>query len=1227
MSFRAKKWSNRRSIVQDNLENEGRKVSLFELVRHADTECIVAVVVGLLLAAVAGVVGSSNMLVFRVLVNTFVGGLNPIVAYPCVMWFALLGSIMFVASFSQTCILGTASNRQLSKIRQNYFKAILKQDVTWFDTESTGAIVSKLFQYTSQIETGIGTKLGEFVQNITGFIAGIVIAFIVKWKLTLVACATLPLTMIALVMIEFAKKQYTSKELKAYSRALSVSSEILNDIRTVVAYGAEEKELRRYTKELDAAVSVGIQRNTAVGALVGSVGLSILCSAAVIFWYGVQLIRKEAYDLGSVFLVYINVILGTAFLGNALSCLSYLRKATDYAREIYETIKQTRKTEEEYRDVYLPVFTRNIIFRNVNFCYPTRPDKPILKNFNLCLERGKTVALVGPNGSGKSAVIHLLQRFYQPTEGQIKIDGVDIRDIDFRLLRADISCIQRETILFKGTIAENIRMGKLDATQEEVEEAAKLSNAHDFILKLPLAYGTLVDEDEGDLPVSLKQLIAIARAIIRKPKLLLVDEVTSALDTRSANIVQESLEKASLGRTTLLVTNRLTAVRTADLILVLDKGITRESGTHDELVAKSGLYVSMLRCQQQFDRLVEEDGESSGEVRDVKTKFLSISEGVSQSATEVTESSTTHIGRLLKLSRPDASYITLGCFASAVAGAVQPSFTLLFFEFFGIYPKIFVSPDETDRRTTLLCGMMVLLGFIRFFSMLAQGYFFGVSGERFTKRIRVLYFECILKQEIGWFDRPENHTGVLTTRLATDTSQLKVISGSQLSTIVEPVVFAITSVIISFVYSWRLTLMFFIFFPLIVVTGAFKFRSLTKRRKSHRCATMMELAQEAISKNRVVFALNLEEFFCHTFNQKVQNSRKAFLRECLLSSLVHAMTQSVAMFAFAAVFAFGYHLIKIKVLAGLSHFRIFAVMNMGAQSLGRTASIGPEAKKALKSARTIFATIDRKSQIPANEGHVPNEPFKGKVTFTHVNFQYPTRDELRVLKNFSYTVEPGQKVALVGQSGCGKSTLLQLVQRFYDPCGHGFNNGVFFDQWNLRDLAPSWIRKQIGVVSQEPSIFDLTLEENIAYGDDSQDVNVEKIIEVARLLHIHDFISSLPNGYQTMTSQLGSQLSNDLKLRIAVARALLRKPILLLLEEALFPLDTEINRVLQEAMAAVVGSVTLLIVPHRLKCLQNLDSIIVVEGGRIIEAGPPATLMAAKGAFYSLHYMEQISDR
>ncbi|KAF5398721.1 Multidrug resistance protein 2 [Paragonimus heterotremus] len=581
------------------------------------------------------------------------------------------------------------------------------------------------------------------------------------------------------------------------------------------------------------------------------------------------------------------------------------------------------------------------------------------------------------------------------------------------------------------------------------------------------------------------------------------------------------------------------------------------------------------------------------------------------------------IGRLLKINRPELKYIVLGCICAIIAGAVQPSFAILYSEVYSIFPLILSNPSEADRKTSLICGMMALLGFIRFLSMLAQGYFFGVSGERLTKRIRALYFECILRQEIGWFDRPENQAGALTANLATQASRLKLISGSQLGTIMEAVVLAVASLVIGFVFSWQLTLLFLAFFPLIVISGMFQVRSMAGGGKMEEDMTMMRVAQEAINNDRTVFTLTLEEHFYQKFLKVMRDDRKAVIRECLMFGLVYALTQSVTFFAFAAVFALGIHLIDMRVIGYLALFRVFSVMNMGAQSLGRTASFGPEAKRASKSARTIFATIDRQSQIPADEGEMPQKPFQGRVTFSHVYFRYPTRKELRILKNFSHTVEPGQTVALVGQSGCGKSTLLQLVQRFYDPSDHGPDSGVFFDQWNLRDLAPSWIRKQIGIVSQEPNLFDMTFEENIAYGDNSRDVSMEEITEAARQANIHDFISTLPDGYQTMAGQRGSQLSGGQKQRIAIARALLRKPALLLLDEATSALDNESERVVQQALDAAMGSRTSLVVAHRLSTVQEADLIVVLESGRKIETGPPAALMAAKGAFYALHNAEQ----
>ncbi|CAH8491208.1 unnamed protein product [Dicrocoelium dendriticum] len=527
-----------------------------------------------------------------------------------------------------------------------------------------------------------------------------------------------------------------------------------------------------------------------------------------------------------------------------------------------------------------------------------------------------------------------------------------------------------------------------------------------------------------------------------------------------------------------------------------------------------------------------------------------------------------------------------------------------------------------SQRTSLICGLMAILGFIRFFSKIGQGYLFGVSGERLTRRLRSQYFEAILRQEIGWFDRSENQAGALTAKLATEASQLKNVSGSQLGSIMEAIVLLITTIIIAFVNSWQLSLLFLGLFPFLIISGMVQVRSMSGSQATE-VSDVMRVAQEAISNDRTVCTLNLEVHFYEKFHQSMKSNYKATVRQCLFFALVYSLTQSIGSLSFGAVFALGAYLIEKRVLSVLNVFRTFSVMEIGAHSLGPSAAFGPDAKKALASAKGILATIDRPSQIPHDKGIIPSTPFKGRVSFRHLYFSYPTRTEVRVLKNFSHTVDPGQTVALVGQSGCGKSTLLQLVQRFYDPSDHGPESGVFFDEWNLREVAPRWIRHQIGIVSQEPNLFDLTLAENIAYGDNTREVPMEEIIDAARQANIHDFICTLPEGYQTMAGQRGTQLSGGQKQRIAIARALLRKPALLLLDEATSALDNESERIVQAALDSVIGSRTSLVVAHRLTTVQDADLIVVLESGRKIETGPPAALMASKGAFYALHNAER----
>ncbi|TPP56112.1 ATP binding cassette subfamily B MDR:TAP, partial [Fasciola gigantica] len=1221
-----------------------------------DTTCLVF---GIILFAAVGLSLPLNTYFFRDEINKF---LSPTFtesgAQTIVIQFSCLGAAVFVVAFVASALLDISSKRQLHRIRLKYFKAVLRQDIPWFDERSSGELIGKLSDCIDTIELGIGKKIGEFFQNITGFLAGIIIAFYVGWKLTLVACCTLPVVAAVFIAFAFVMKIFTKKEILAYARAGSISGEVFTAVRTIVAFGGEKKELDRYTQELSKAEKVGIQKSLAVGGVDGCIGLSIYSAAALIFWYGFRLIDTEGYDAGAVVLIFINILLGSIFLGNALPSMQYFLSAKTAAQNIYGTIERVPPIDKDGEGVILHNFHGNIQFQNVSFVYPTRPEVKILENFNLTLKSGQTVALVGPSGSGKSTIVHMLQRYYDAAAGNILIEGTDIRELNLKAYRAQIGCVQQEPILFEGTIADNIRMGKLDATEEEIEEAAKKANAHEFISKLPEGYNTLVAERGGGMSGGQKQRIAIARALVRKPKLLLLDEATSALDTRSEREVQEALERASEGRTVVVVAHRLTTVRNADLIMVLEKGYIRESGTHDQLVALNGLYAAMLKNQKKSE--TEDKDDEKDDYEDVlkttayqKKKSLTrdddtvgpdgvwrigdeedlLSETIASELSfgqrlsiisqrmkdRCTKMRSSPVFRVLQLNRPETGFIVGGCIACVIAGAATPSFSVLYSEVYNIFV---LTGSEKQNRINFVCGMMALVGLIRFVSAFLQGYFFGVSGERLTRRVRSKYFEAILRQEIGWFDRPENQPGSLTASLAGEASKLRLISGSQIGIILEAIVTIVASWVIAFVYSWQLTLLFLAFYPFVVLTGMAQARQMSEKIGKENTETM-RIAQEAFANSRTVTTLGLEGFFYEKFTSSLTSNFERAIKTCLLNALMFAVTQSVVTFAFAAVFALGAHLVVQRTLDAPAVFRVFAVMNMSAQSLGRLASVAPDAKKAKHSCQLIFAILDRIPLIRTNEGLVPNVEFTGKVTFKNVYFRYPTRREARILKNFSHTVEPNQTVALVGQSGCGKSTLLQLVQRFYDPSDHGEDSGVYFDEWNLRDLAPSWIRKQIGIVSQEPNLLDMTLRENIAYGDNTREVSMDEIIEAARQANAHDFISALPDSYETMAGQTGSQLSGGQKQRIAIARALVRKPKLLLLDEATSALDNESERIVQEALDAATGSRTSLVVAHRLTTVEKSHQIVVLDSGRKIEYGPPDALMKAKGAFYALHNTNQ----
>ncbi|VDO01804.1 unnamed protein product [Rodentolepis nana] len=554
--------------------------------------------------------------------------------------------------------------------------------------------------------------------------------------------------------------------------------------------------------------------------------------------------------------------------------------------------------------------------------------------------------------------------------------------------------------------------------------------------------------------------------------------------------------------------------------------------------------------------------------------------------------------------------------------------------------------DSTVRseRTTVVSAAYGGLAVLRLAFFTINGYAFGVAGGKLTTRCRQLLFETFLKQEVGWFDKAENQPGALTGRLAADVPTLQNLTGRRLASLLETFVLIVTSVLIAFIYSWQIALLSLAYFPVLVLAGMFEMQSWSAEvtRKGVKGAA---LAQEVFSASKTVSALQAEDHFNKKYDSQALLSEKKILKGVARYALVNGIANSLMSFEFSGVFYLGGYLLEKGDINLLQLLRSYSAISFAASNLGYAASFAPDAKKASVASKAIFEVLHRHPHLAPDEGDFPDldkHALSGKIAFKSLKFRYPTRKQVPVLKvnshfvhgGFTFTVPAGKSVALVGQSGCGKSTVLQLIQRFYDPSNshNAMDEGIFLDSRNIRDVAPNWIRRQFGVVSQEPNLLDLTIRENIAYGlnylqeeDNASEISMERIIEAARLANAHNFISELPEGYETRVGPRGSRLSGGQKQRIAIARALVRKPRLLLLDEATAALDAESERIVQaaleEAMKKSEGGArrTCLVVAHRLSTVENCDLVVVLDKGRAVEWGSPAALLEAKGAYYALH--------
>ncbi|GMP28913.1 hypothetical protein CsSME_00004257 [Camellia sinensis var. sinensis] len=1140
------------------------------------------------------------------------------------LYFVYLGLIVCVSSYAEIACWMYSGERQVGTLRKKYLEAVLKQDVGFFDTDArTGDIVFSVSTDTLLVQDAISEKVGNFIHYLSTFLAGLVVGFVSAWRLALLSVAVIPGIAFAGGLYAYTLTGLTSKSRESYANAGVIAEQAIAQVRTVYSYVGESKALNSYSDAIQHTLMLGYKAGMAKGLGLGCTYGIACMSWALVFWYAGVFIRNGQTDGGKAFTAIFSAIVGGMSLGQSFSNLGAFSKGKAAGYKLMEIIKQKPTIIQDPLDgTCLAEVNGNIEFKDVTFSYPSRPDVIIFRDFSIFFPAGKTVAVVGGSGSGKSTVVSLMERFYDPNQGQILLDNVDIKTLQLRWLRDQIGLVNQEPALFATTILENIFYGKPDATMAEVEAAASAANAHSFVTLLPNAYNTQVGERGVQLSGGQKQRIAIARAMLKNPKILLLDEATSALDAGSESIVQEALDRLMVGRTTVVVAHRLSTIRNVDSIAVIQQGQVVETGTHEELIAKTGAYASLIRFQEMVGNrdLANPSTRRSRSSRlshSLSTKSLSLRSGslrnlsysystgadgriemVSNAETERKNPAPDgYFCRLLKLNAPEWPYSIMGAVGSILSGFIGPTFAIVMSNMIEVF--YYSNPASMERKTKEYVFIYIGAGLYAVVAYLIQHYFFSIMGENLTTRVRRMMLAVILRNEVGWFDEEEHNSSLVAARLATDAADVKSAIAERISVILQNMTSLLTSFIVAFVVEWRVSLLILATFPLLVLANFAQQLSLKgfagDTAKAHAKTSM--IAGEGVSNIRTVAAFNAQEKVLSLFCYELRVPQLRSLRRSLTAALI---------------LWYGANLVR----KGMSTFskviKVFVVLVITANSVAETVSLAPEIIRGGEAVGSVFSILDRSTKIdPDDPDAEPVESIRGEIELRHVDFAYPARPDVIVFKDFNLRIRAGQSQALVGASGSGKSSVIALIERFYDPLA----GKVMIDGKDIRRLNLKSLRLKIGLVQQEPALFAASIFDNIAYGKEG--ATEAEVIEAARAAHVHSFVSGLPDGYKTPVGERGVQLSGGQKQRIAIARAVLKDPAILLLDEATSALDAESECELQEALERLMRGRTTVLVAHRLSTIRGVDSIGVVQDGRIVEQGSHVELISRPEGAYS----------
>ncbi|MFF3790740.1 ABC transporter ATP-binding protein [Streptomyces sp. NPDC001981] len=1224
-------------------------------------------------AVVAAVATATLPLVLRHVVDGVAAGTTASLV-PWTVLLAAIGAVRFGASFTRRYRSGRLSLGVQYDLRNDAFAALLRLGGAQQDELRTGQVVSRSISDITLIQT-----LLQFLPNLTGnalmFLFSLVFMALLSPLLTVVALVVGPLLWLIALR---SRRDLFPANWHAQQEAAEVASTVeatVTGVRVVKGFGQERRELEgleQRARKLFASrlrvVGFTSRYNPALQAVPALGQVAVLALGGWMALHG-------RISLGT-FLAF------TTYLGSFVTpvrqvatLLTVWQQARAGAERVLEVVDEAPVITDAPHARELPDEPPALSWQNVTFGYGD--DAPLLRDFSLDIRPGETLALIGPAGSGKSTAAALLPRFYDVPAGSVRVGGSDVRELALASLRSRIGFVFEESLLLSDTVRANIAYGIPDATDEQVRAAARIARADEFIERLPQGYDTVVGEQGLTLSGGQRQRMALARALIGDPAVLVLDDATSAIDARVESQIHHRLREDTRRRTTLIVAHRRSTLELADRIAVLDDGRIVDTGTLDELRSRSGLFRNLLStaeataeaAAENTEGATAEDGaELAADVPepagDTLTPHLwhrpddSPSDQLEGTAVRAAQAlaeaaATSGPGRggpgggVLGSAPPSAELIAglarlpLPAADPQVptgqAVAADPAFhlgTLLRpFRLPLLLGLVLVAMDALAQITVPVlvrqgvdhgvahhAGGVLLAAAAAAALVVAANWLIGVAqvrttgrtGERLLYTLRVKTFAQLQRLGLDYYERELG--GRIMTRMTTDVDALSNFLQTGLITAVVSLLTVLGVLVTLLVIDAELALVLLAALPLLIAaTALFRHHSVPAYREAReRISAVNACLQENVTAIRVTQAFRRERRNARDFAELAWSFRDSRLRAQRYMGTFFPFVEFLGTLSTAAVLAVGAGQVRSGALSAgtLIAFLLYVELFFSPiQQLSQVFDGYQQAVVGLGRLRTLMQTPT--GTPPADDAR-PVGKLRGEIELDSVSFGYAGGGGRQVLHGVCLRIAPGETVALVGATGAGKSTVVKLLARFYDPSA----GTVRVDGHDLRELDLPGFRRRLGVVPQEAHLFSGTVRDAIAYGrPDATDTEVEA---AARAVGAHEMVAGLRLGYLQPVGERGRNLSAGQRQLLALARAELVDPDVLLLDEATASLDLATERRVAAATHVLARRRTTVVVAHRLTTAARADRVVVLDAGTVVETGTHAELLAAAGPYRRL---------